>query len=155
MHARTHFPFHPRNRALSSPSCPIKRRNLRKWNETSKSRLLLWLTWYDLYYNLDPVLLFFLPLPPTNAFPNPFSLLSLLRLALVKSSLARQVCKQPEGEWKWTTHNWSLSNFHLSLSTRTKGMSKLWRCNEELKRKTEMVQANQIPLRLEQAKLIN
>lgn len=83
-HARSHTPFRPRNRAPSSPSCPIKRRNLRKWNETSKSQPLLWLTWYDLYYNLDPVLRLSLPLPPTNAFPIHFSLLSLLRLALVK-----------------------------------------------------------------------
>lgn len=86
---RTHFPFHPCNPALSSPSCPIKLKNLGKWNETSKSQLLLWLTWYDLYYNLDPVLLLSLSLslptlPPTNALPIPFSLLSLLRLALVK-----------------------------------------------------------------------
>lgn len=79
-----HFPFHPCNRAHSSPSCPIKLKNLGKWNETSKSWLLLWLTWYDLYYNLDPVLLLLLQLPPTDIFPIPFSLLSLLRLALVK-----------------------------------------------------------------------
>lgn len=55
--ACTLFPFQPRNPAPSSPSCPIKLKNLGKWNETSKSWLLLWLTWYDLYYNLDPVLL--------------------------------------------------------------------------------------------------
>lgn len=70
VHARA-FPFHPCNPTLFSPSCPIKLKNLRKWNETSKSRLLLWLTWYDLYYNLDraPHLsrsLFF-SLPPTHS----------------------------------------------------------------------------------------
>lgn len=87
-HACTHTPtcylFHPHNPAPSSPSCPIKVENLGKWNETSKSRLLLWLTWYDLYYNLDPVLLHSLLLPPTRVLPTPFSSLSLLRLAQEK-----------------------------------------------------------------------
>lgn len=66
-HACTLFPFQPCNPAPSSPSCPIKLKNLGKWNETSKSWLLLWLTWYDLYYNLDPVLHLALSccLPPT------------------------------------------------------------------------------------------
>lgn len=90
INACTHFPFHPCNPTLSSPSCPIKLKNLRKWNETSKSQLLLWLTWYDLYYNLDPLLPLSLSLspsillPPTISLPIPFSLLSLLRLAHVK-----------------------------------------------------------------------
>ena len=47
-----------------SPSCPIKLKNLWKWNETSKSGPVLWLTWYDLYYNLDLV-----PLPPAPCLP--------------------------------------------------------------------------------------
>lgn len=82
INACTHFPFHPCNPLLSSPSCPIKLKNLGKWNETSKSQALLWLTWYDLYYNLDPLLFFSLPLPSTSRLHIPCSLPPLFRLAL-------------------------------------------------------------------------